>query len=601
MSKSNNKKEDLEDFIYEMVSLAEYKSPDIVEDSTGEFVQYGDDNLYFDYLYKRFLNSPTNNALINGIVKFIYGKGIDATDSKIKPQEYAKFLKIVKITDLRKIAFDRKLLGMACFQIVYKNREIVEVKHFPMITLRAKKKNKYGEVTKWVYHPEWKEYQQGDDLETFDAFGHGNKEGVKMHVISRYMPSCAYYPPVEYNGSLAYSVIEEEIQDYLVNEVQNSFSGSKIINVNSSVPDKKKRTKIKNDILATATGAKGQKVMVGFSKGRENTITVEDISLNDAPEHYKYLSEESFEKICVSHGVTSPMLLGVKSGNAGLGNNAEEIKTASLLFDNMTIRTFQDEILDGLKDILKEAGINLDLYVKTLQPLEFTDIDENVVDKETKEKETGVKMQKELSDEEYENVLQNLEGEVLNHEWEIVDARIGFDENFDVKKWAEENVKPTKIIQLAEYIKQKANIQSSLDEDIYKIRFQYVEKYSSTNSRDFCKRMMSRTSSGVVYRLEDINEASFRGVNKSHGHKGKPYSLLQYKGGVNCGHLWEMQLYRLKKKTDGTFYKDRALSSSIMIEGSIPRDLKPKGEKFRKAKIAPKDMPRNGHHPNYRS
>jgi len=102
----------------------------------------------------------------------------------------------------------------------------------------------------------------------------------------------------------------------------------------------------------------------------------------------------------------------------------------------------------------------------------------------------------------------------------------------------------------------------------------------------------------VVYRKEDIDMASFQGVNNSFGHKGSNYSLFKFKGGVNCGHYWQQELYRLKKNTDGTFREDKALSSSQEVD-KIPSSFIPKGKSFDKAKIAPKDMPNNGHHPNY--
>ena len=111
--------------------------------------------------------------------------------------------------------------------------------------------------------------------------------------------------------------------------------------------------------------------------------------------------------------------------------------------------------------------------------------------------------------------------------------------------------------------------------------------------------MMGRTDKGVVYRKEDIDIASFQGINNSFGHKGQNYSLFKYKGGVQCGHYFQEELYRLKKNTDGTFREDKALSSSKEVE-SIPKSFIPKGAAFEDSKIAPKDMPNNGHHPNYR-
>ena len=110
---------------------------------------------------------------------------------------------------------------------------------------------------------------------------------------------------------------------------------------------------------------------------------------------------------------------------------------------------------------------------------------------------------------------------------------------------------------------------------------------------------MRRTQAGVVYRLEDIDKASRAGINQELGHKGQPYDLFKFKGGVNCGHIWTEQLYRLKKKADGTYYEDKALSSSEEVS-SIPKSYMPTPAGRGKAATAPRDMPNNGHHPNYK-
>ena len=60
--------------------------------------------------------------------------------------------------------------------------------------------------------------------------------------------------------------------------------------------------------------------------------------------------------------------------------------------------------------------------------------------------------------------------------------------------------------------------------------------------------MENLTANKLVFRKEDINMMSFRGVNKELGHKKQNYSLLKYKGGKNCHHYWELRVY---KKKDG--------------------------------------------------
>jgi hypothetical protein len=182
-----------------------------------------------------------------------------------------------------------------------------------------------------------------------------------------------------------------------------------------------------------------------------------------------------------------------------------------------------------------------------------------------------------------------------------VDKREYSEENESVEDWANRLIKEKKtgLQKLADFIKSKPSEPSFLDKSYYKVRYEYAEKYSSSNSRTFCRNMMSRTDRGVVYRKEDIDQASFQGVNNSFGHKGQNYSLFKYKGGVNCGHFWNENLYRLKKKTDGSYYEDKSLASSEEVD-NIPKSYIPKGEEYDIAKEAMIDRADRGHHPNYK-
>ena len=89
----------------------------------------------------------------------------------------------------------------------------------------------------------------------------------------------------------------------------------------------------------------------------------------------------------LGHGITSPILLGIKD-NTGFGNNAEELRTASVLMDNILIKPFQEVLLRGVKKILAINKLKMDVYFKTLQPIEFTELD-NIATSVVREKETG--------------------------------------------------------------------------------------------------------------------------------------------------------------------------------------------------------------------
>jgi hypothetical protein len=575
-----------------ILSLSAYNSPTITESKNKDFVEYGEDNNYFQYLIDRFLYSNTNHAIITGVANMVYGKGLDATDSNRKPNEYAQMVSIVKKDCLRKVALERKLLGMASMQVIYLNGQVKSVEHFPIHTLRAEKCNDKGEIEAWFYHPDWSKYKKGDELKRIPAFKFGNGKEVEIYVIKPYISGYHYYTPIDYSGALPYAMLEQEVSDYLINDVMNGFSGTKVINFNNNIPPEEKRQEVANDVKRKLTGSRGDKVIVSFNASAENKTTVDDIPLNDAPAHYEYLSTECFEKLIVGHRVTSPMLLGIRDTGGGLGNNADEIETATRLFDNIVIRPYQLEIIEAIDEILSINGIALNLYFKTIQPLDFIDV--NTMNAETNEEETGVKMSKDLTDEEFQEIEDNLEGETITDEWELVDKREYNEKNEDVETWANKKIikKENLFTQLADFIKSKPNEKSSLDKSFYKVRYEYSEKYRSNNSRTFCVNMMNRTSNGVVYRKEDIDQASFQGVNNSFGHKGQNYSLFKFKGGVNCGHFWSENLYRLKSKTEKYISKGEEVNS-------IPSSYQPKGAEYNDAKIAPKDMPNNGHHPNY--
>ena len=589
------KKSDLQ-----IVNLSTYTSPSIKEVKYKDFVYYGEDNNYFQYLIDRYNGSPTNNAIINGISEMIYGKGLDATDSNRKPDQYAKMVSLFHKDCVRKLCFDLKLMGQCAMQVIYsKDRsKIVQLEHMPIETLRAEKCNDKGEVEAYYYFNDWSKYKNSSDLQRIPAFG-TSKEALEIMYIQPYRAGFKYYSPVDYQGGTQYAELEEEISNYHLNNIMNGLAPSMLINFNNGTPDAEQRTIIENRIKEKFSGTSNAgKFILAFNDDPDTAATIDPIQLSDAHNQYQFLSDESARKILVAHRVVSPMLLGIKD-NTGLGNNADELKTATILMDNMVIRPFQTLLLDAFDQILAFNNMSLNMYFKTLQPLEFTDLD-NVADEETREEETGVKLSEDLSDDDGYYILDNLNGEIVDDEWELVDEREYSEENTDIETWANSLIEEKKTILeklgIPNIKKGKGDF-SVLDKSYYKVRYKYAEKYSSTNTRPFCKALMNRN---LVYRIEDIDQASDKRVNKGFGHKGKKYDLFRFKGGVNCGHYWSEQLYRLKKKSNGKYIEKSDKIKDYVETDNIPTSYKPKPRGWRDAKKAPKDMPNNGHHPNYK-
>jgi hypothetical protein len=579
------------------VNLSTYTSPEVKEVNGADWIEYGADNNYFQYLIDRYNGSPTNNAAINGISQAIYGKGLNATDSNKKPNEYAQMVSLFRKDVVRRACYDLKLMGQAAIQVIYNSdrSKIVQLEHMPIETLRAEKCDEDGNVPAYYYYNDWANIKKTDEPLRIPAFGMSNEE-IEIYYIKPYKSGFYYYSPVDYQGELQYAELEEEVSNYHLNNIMNGLSPSMLINFNNGTPNQQERQLIETRIAQKFSGTSNAgKFILAFNDNKESQAEITPVQLSDAHNQYQFLSEESTSKIMVAHRIVSPMLLGIKDGS-GLGNNAEEIKTASLLMDNTVIRPFQELLIDSFDNILAYNDISLNLYFTTLQPLEFTEVDQTLQDKETIEEETGVEMssdRNELTDEMANSILENLKFETIGDDYELVDVRDVSDKNSNSDEWANSLIKKklSKIRKFADFIKSKPNEESKLDKSYYKIRYTYQEKVSSTNSRDFCKTMMGRTSRGVVYRKEDIDNASFQGVNNDFGHKGQNYSLFEFKGGIYCGHYWQEELYRMKDKTEKYISKGKEVNS-------IPNEYQPKGKEYQEAGIAPTDMKDRGAYPN---
>ena len=380
---------------YGVVNLSTYTSPEIKEVSGKNWIEYGADNNYFQYLIDRYNGSPTNNAAINGISQAIYGKGINATDSNRKPNEYAQMISLFKKEVVRKLCYDLKLMGQCAVQVIYSKdrKKIAQLEHFPIETLRAERCNEDGEIPAYYYFKDWANIKRSDTPKRIPAYGMSN-ENIEIYYIKPYKSGFYYYSPVDYQGGLQYAELEEEVSNFHLNNILNGLAPSMLINFNNGTPNQQERQLIEQKIAAKYQGSSNAgRFIIAFNDSKDAAADITPIQLSDAHNQYEFLSSESTSKIMVAHRIVSPMLLGIKDGS-GLGNNAEEIKTASLLMDNTVIRPFQELLIDCFDQLLAYNDIALNLYFTTLQPLEFTEVNKDLQDNEDIEEETGYEFSK---------------------------------------------------------------------------------------------------------------------------------------------------------------------------------------------------------------
>jgi len=517
-----------------IVNLSSYTSPKIVEVRNQEWIAYGEDNDYFGYLQDRINGSPTNNAIVNGISQMIFGKGLDSTDKLIKPDDYAQAMLLFDDDTVERLCYDLKAMGQCAIQVVYSvdRTRIVECNHWPVETLRSGKCNEDGDVEFYYYSENWLDVNYQNKPLPIPAFG-TSEESEEILYIKPYKTGFYYYSPVDSQGGLQYCELEEEISNYHLNNVLNGLAPSMLINFNNGRPTETEQKQIERDIQAKFAGTSNAgRFILSFNDNNTYGATIEPVQLSDAHNQYQFLSDESMRKIMVSHRVISPMLLGIKD-TTGFGNNADELKTASILMDNTVIRPFQNLIIKYLKKILAFNNISLNLYFKTLQPLSFEEPTNIPLDNNNALNPTQINPQlnvPSLDTELGKQILANLKGEQKKDNWMLVDIRPSNENDKHLNS-------QLKKISLASVIPSTAGDDSEQDNLLFKVRYQYVG--SQSPEREFCQKMMS---ANLLYRYEDLDQDLTN--NPGFGIEGaSSYNLFLYKGGVNCKHWWMRKVF----------------------------------------------------------
>ncbi len=206
---------------FSFMQFASYTAPAIVEHKNKHWVEYGEDNDYYQYLIDLYLGSPTNNAAIKGIADLVYGLGLEVVKSDRNLKGYIEFKKLIKPDCIRAVTLDLKMLGQYAFHCVKSKdkKSYVKVSHWPIQTLRPERCNDKGEIEGWYFCAGWSKLKRGQQPKRFAAFGFDENENECILVVKPYSTGSYYFAPVDYQGGTQWADLECEIGNYHINNI----------------------------------------------------------------------------------------------------------------------------------------------------------------------------------------------------------------------------------------------------------------------------------------------------------------------------------------------------------------------------------------------
>ena len=530
---------------FNVFGLPSHELPLFQEKTGRDWVDYGFDNLYGDYLRDLYLGSSIQTAAVNGISEMIYGDGLDATDREEKPEQWLKTQRLLEQSDeniLRQLCFDLKLYGQCYVQVIW-NRvrtEIAELRFLPAHTVRTGIADSQGRVDCYYVSPDWSRMREPRyapvkypalDLED-------RTEPASVYQIKAYQPGIHYYGLPDYVGSTNYVELDREISTFHLNNIKNGLFPSMLLSFNNGVPTDEERRTIERHVNDKFSGSGNSgRLLISFNDGSDSAPQLTPVNPNDNDGMYEFLAKECTTKILAGHRVTSPLLFGIRGDGSGFGNNAEELRDSFSLFQNTVVKPFQRTLLDGLEVLFAVNGIDLDFYFATLKPADFIDVQAVKAQGDEEQEKEGVEVAQSFSAQDLSQAAEFLIalGEDEDDEYELIDER-EYDEGMEAQLDA--------LWTFARVPSSNPAGKSDQDTDLIKVRYGYAPNTADDKSREFCRKMVA---AGKVYRKEDILGASQRAVNPGWGPGGaNTYDLLKYKGGGSCRHFWQRRTY-LKK------------------------------------------------------
>ena len=314
------------------------------ENKGRHFVEWGDGNQYAEYLLELYNNCPTLRTIILGTADFVCGDDI-ALDPRVSG---------IDATGIHSLSLDDGIYGGFAIQVVRSQDGDVAATHYidtrflrsdadNEVFLYSEKWNKGGRDA--IVYPKFRIYEPGE-------WANLSEEEKKRNASSIFYDKTTHtqtYPAPRYAAAVKDCEIERGIADYHLNNLENGFTASMLINFNNGVPTDEIRKQIEKDATEKFTGHQNAgRVMFSWNASRTNETTFSSPKVEDFTAKYDALSKHSRQMIYTAFRAV-PALFGLMNETTGFAQ--QEFDEAFQLYNRTIVRSIQRRIINALERI----------------------------------------------------------------------------------------------------------------------------------------------------------------------------------------------------------------------------------------------------------
>lgn len=345
---------------------AETDLPVIRESRNNEWVDYGEDNLYPEYLKDMFSTSPTHNAIVKTKAQMVVGEGWEITDDHLDEKSKVAVRQIISQIwrDAYDLSLDYQLFGAMSLEVIWSlnGQRIVEVNRIDPAKLRSGKFED-GKVCEWYYKRNWADRRE--DAVEIHSFSEGDlehKRQVLYHCGQKI--SNEYYGEPTYLAAMDWVALESQVGLYYKSLIENGFNPSILVKFYRKPGTQEERDEVVGGLKRTFGGVKrAGKAMVLFSDGKELSPDVEPIDIQNVDKQFVAIAEQISQKILTGERATTPELFGISvPGQLGSGDFETKVKC----FNKFVIQPDQKAFEYVVNKLLLTNGYIVDFKLKPM-------------------------------------------------------------------------------------------------------------------------------------------------------------------------------------------------------------------------------------------
>ena len=341
-------------------SLSMYTDLPIVEEVRNkEWVPYGADNLYPDFLMDMYNSSPTHQAIVRTKSQMVVGQGFTVEDSHLSESDKINALKIIDdiVEDIYDTSLDQQIYGAFAYEIIWSLdfSKVVEVNRIEVKQLRSGKFEE-GKIEEYYYSRDWNTNRP--EVTCIYSLDKWSKEHHRQVLyVPAQMVTNEYYGDPSYFGAMDWITLESQTGLYYRSLIENGFNPSVVIKFFRKPTSLEERSDIVNGLKRSFGGVKNSgKAVVLFSDGKELAPEITPIDVASVDKQFTVIASQITEKIITGHQVTTSELFGVAvPGQLGTGDFAIKVKA----FNKFVIEPQQRILERAINTILKLNGFDI--------------------------------------------------------------------------------------------------------------------------------------------------------------------------------------------------------------------------------------------------